>query len=114
MPFHYLIQNQGVNQELVEARIQFPPGLDYEIDSAGPPGDEINYDPAARILTWKGAVSAAGQVNLNFRAAAQPGYPPGQVELSARVLGLTSGQEWSSRLSLWVNMFGQLFPWISR
>jgi hypothetical protein len=112
--YQFSFQNQGVNAETVQVSIDLPAGLVYQADSASAPGTNPQYDANAHRLTWTGSVGGAEQVLIRFLAAAQPGYAPGEATITARVVGVTSGQTWEVPTTVRLNLYGLLLPLIRR
>ena len=109
--FRLAVQNLGSDAETAQSTIQLPQGLVYEPNSASGPG-VIVFDSTARTLSWRGMMDGAKKIELTFRATAQPGVPPQNVELLAEVNGITSSQKWSLKTLVWLNQYGLLFPLI--
>lgn len=112
--FRLRIQNQGVNPETVDAQVQFPPELVYEIGSASAPGGALGYQADQRLLTWSGPLAGGTTAEITFRASGLLGAPMTKVTVPVQVAGETSKQTWSVAPTFWINAYANLLPLIRR
>lgn len=112
VPVNLSFQNIGVTAEVVEAMITLPEGLLYLPVSPGGPNPPPVFDEVNRTLTWIVTAPWGQAVSLSFLATGDPGHPPGEAEITARVSGLSSGQVWNVSTAVQLNRSGVFMPLI--
>ena len=95
------VWNDSTDPEVVEARIDVPPGLNVDMASLSASQGQAHYSVTERALTWSGTL-AGGGLTITFDATAAS--HTGRLALTAQVMGIMRHNELRLSAPVWVNV----------
>lgn len=96
------VWNNSTDPEVVEARIDVPPGLNIDLASLSASQGQAHYSVTGRALTWSGTLAGGGGLTITFDATAAS--HTGRLALTAQVMGVMRNNELRLSAPLWVNV----------
>jgi hypothetical protein len=96
------VWNDSTDPEVVNARIDVPPGLNVDLASLTASQGQAHYSVVERAVTWSGTLAGSAALTITFDATAAS--RAGQLAITAQVTGVMRANELQLSAPLWLNV----------